>query len=89
MRPRQMHVERPGGARPGQLDGAQPIAEALLDLGEEAGIVERQDRAARLSSSVQVMQERLPVSGRMANGPDGQEMLDGARRGAASRAGPS
>ena len=41
----EMHVERPGSARARQRDGAQPIAEALLDLGQEAGIVERQDRA--------------------------------------------
>ena len=40
-----MHVERPGAARARQLDGAEPVAEALLDLGQEAGIVERQDLA--------------------------------------------
>ena len=43
--PGEMHVERPGSARARQLDGAQAIVEARLDLGEKAGIVERQDRA--------------------------------------------
>ena len=43
----EMHVERPGGARSGQRDLAQPVAEAPLDLGEEARLVERQDRRAR------------------------------------------
>ena len=45
-RARQMHFQRPYGARPGQLDAAQAIAEALLDLGEEAGVVERHDGPA-------------------------------------------
>ncbi len=45
-RARQMHFQRPYGARPGQLDAAQAIAEALLDLREKAGIVERHDRPA-------------------------------------------
>jgi len=40
-RARQMHVERPGGARPVQLDGAQPIIEPPRHLGEKARIVQR------------------------------------------------
>ena len=39
----EMHVERPGGARTGELDGAQPVAEALLDFGQKDTVVERQD----------------------------------------------
>ena len=73
-RARQMHVERPGGARAGQLDGAQAIAEALL--APRRGSPHRRaprSRAPALASSVQVMHERLPVSGRMANGPAGRK----------------
>ncbi len=41
-----MHFQRPHRSRSGQLGAAEAIAEALLDLREEARVVERHDRPA-------------------------------------------
>ena len=43
---RQMHVERPGPPRPHLRDGAQSVAETLLQLRKKGRIVERHDGAA-------------------------------------------
>ena len=40
---RKMHLERPRLARAVERDGAELAAEALLDLGEKARVIERQD----------------------------------------------
>ena len=45
----EVQFQRPGLARAVERDGAELAAEALFDLGEEAGIVERQD-ARRLAA---------------------------------------
>ena len=71
---RDLHVERKGLARAGERDLAEPRAEALGELGEEAGFVHSHDGlAARSRSSVHTIEDRLPVSGRMANGPEGRK----------------
>ena len=64
---------------PANVESAEPIAEALLDLGQEARIVELAGwPAPRVPSSVHVMQDAVAAERQDGERTAGKEMLDGA-----------
>ena len=71
---RDRKAERMDAARADRFDLAEMKAEAPLELAVEFRVGQRDDALPPpASSSVQTIDERRPVSGRIANGPAGRK----------------
>ena len=62
-----------GATRPDDPDIAEMQPEPLLQLGMKPGIARAMMRRASVASSLHTIDERLPRSGRIANGPPGRK----------------
>ena len=70
---RHRKAERIGAARADRRDLAEMQAEAPLELGVKLSVGQRDDALGLGVCSVHTIDERLPFSGRIANGPAGRK----------------
>ncbi len=68
-----LQIERKGLAGTGERDLAEPETEALASSSRKVASSAAMIALPRSLSSVHTMEERLPVRGRMANGPAGRK----------------